>query len=76
MTPRERVIKALNHQEPDRPPMQISFTPEFANRLADALNISGEDHNPHGGGNTQALELALGQDVLLSSVGWANCYYG
>ncbi len=76
MTPRERVIKALSHQEPDRPPMQISFTPEFANRLADALNISGEDHNPHGGGNTQALELALGQDVLLSSVGWANCYYG
>lgn len=76
MTPRERVIKALNHEEPDRPPMQISFTPEFANRLADALNIREEDHNPHGGGNTQALELALGQDVLLSSVGWANCYYG
>ena len=76
MTHKGRVKKALEHGITDRPPMQISFTPEFASRLADTLGIKEEGHNPHGGGNTMALELALDQDVLLSSVGWANCYYG
>jgi uroporphyrinogen decarboxylase len=32
-------------------------------------------HNPHGGGNTYELERELGEDVLLTSVGWANSYY-
>ena len=32
-------------------------------------------HNPHGGGNTYELERALGEDMLLVSVGWANSYY-
>jgi uroporphyrinogen decarboxylase len=81
---RERVMMALNHEAPDRCPMQISFTPEFAERLrADlALNDRGltlsadrMGHNPHGGGNTYELERALGEDMLLTSVGWANSYY-
>jgi uroporphyrinogen decarboxylase len=56
--------------------MQISFTPEFAERLAVELNLGGDQlHNPHGGGNTYALERALDQDMLLTSVGWANSYY-
>ncbi|MDY0287914.1 MAG: uroporphyrinogen decarboxylase family protein [Sphaerochaeta sp.] len=76
MTHKERVSKALQHEITDRPPMQISFTPEFASRLAQSMGLTEEEHNPHGGGNTMALELALGQDVLLSSVGWANGYYG
>jgi uroporphyrinogen decarboxylase len=75
MKHRERVLMALNHEEPDRCPMQISFTPEFAGRLRNELNISGNSHNPHGGGNTYDLEIALGEDMLLVSVGWANCYY-
>jgi uroporphyrinogen decarboxylase len=29
----------------------------------------------HGGRNTYELERALGQDMLLTSVGWANSYY-
>ena len=33
-------------------------------------------HNPHGGGNTYLMERRLGQDMLLTSVGWANSYYG
>lgn len=33
MTPKERVIKAFNHEETDRPPFQATFTPEFAERL-------------------------------------------
>ncbi len=77
MKHRERVELALNHEAADRCPMQISFTPEFASRLAQSLDLSAEEgyHNPHGGGNTYVLERALGQDMLLTSVGWANEYY-
>jgi uroporphyrinogen decarboxylase len=73
---RERVQMALHHEEPDRCPMQISFTPEFASRLKDSLGLSeAELHNPHGGGNSYVLERMLDEDPLLTSVGWANSYY-
>ncbi len=76
MKHRERVRMALAHERPDRCPMQISFTPEFAVRLRDDLKLKGQGiHNPHGGGNTYELERALDQDMLLSSVGWVNSYY-
>jgi uroporphyrinogen decarboxylase len=76
MKHRERVLAALNHEKPDRCPMQISFTPEFADRLRSDLQFKGQQvHNPHGGGNTYELERALGEDMLLTSVGWANSYY-
>ena len=76
MKPRERVAAALDHIQPDRCPFQSTFTPEFAARLRAELKL--EDvgaHNPHGGGNPYDLEVALGEDVLLTSVGWANSYY-
>jgi uroporphyrinogen decarboxylase len=89
LTHRERVALALAREEPDRCPMQISFTPEFADRLrADMgargaldgpggeLNVArGGEHNPHGGGNTYELERAIDSDLILTSVGWANNYY-
>lgn len=76
MKHRDRVLMALNHEEPDRCPMQVSFTPEFASRLKHDLGLTDEDfHNPHGGGNTYVLERALDEDMLLTSVGWANSYY-
>jgi uroporphyrinogen decarboxylase len=76
MNHRERVQLALNHQEPDRCPMQISFTPEFAARLKADMALKGQGlHNPHGGGNTYELERALDEDMLLTSVGWVNGYY-
>jgi uroporphyrinogen decarboxylase len=76
MTHRERVQAALAHEEPDRVPLEMSFTPEFAQRLRDhLLGGTGGGHNPHGGGNDYALERALDLDVLLTSVGWANSYY-
>jgi uroporphyrinogen decarboxylase len=76
MKHRDRVLTVLNHELPDRCPMQVSFTPEFANRLREDLNIQGRKvHNPHGGGNTYALERAVDQDLILTSVGWANAYY-
>jgi uroporphyrinogen decarboxylase len=76
MKARDRVQSALNHEKPDRCPMQISFTPEFAERLRAEMEIQGHQiHNPHGGGNTYELERALGEDLILTSVGWANSYY-
>lgn len=76
MKPRERVQTAFHHETPDRCPMQVSFTPEFAGRLRQELNLaSGSGHNPHGGGNPYDLELAVGCDMLITSVGWANSYY-
>ena len=76
MNHRERVMAALSHREPDRCPMQISFTPEFAARLRPLVGSgSRQVHNPHGGGNSYELERALDQDMLLTSVGWANSYY-
>jgi uroporphyrinogen decarboxylase len=56
--------------------MQVSFTPEFARRLRKDMGLEDKPgHNPHGGGNTYQLERALGEDLLLTSVGWANGYY-
>lgn len=76
MKHRDRVLAALNHEKPDRCPMQVSFTPEFADRLRAELQMQGRHvHNPHGGGNTYELERAIGEDLLLTSVGWANSYY-
>ncbi len=74
--PRDRVSAALAHVEPDRCPFQSTFTPEFAARLRADLGVRDErEHNPHGGGNTYEVEIALGEDLLLTSVGWANSYY-
>jgi uroporphyrinogen decarboxylase len=74
--PRDRVATALAHEQPDRCPMQVSFTPEFADRLRKDLNLeTGGRHNPHGGGNPYDLELEVGCDMLITSVGWANSYY-
>ncbi len=76
MKHRDRVLMALRHEEPDRCPMQISFTPEFAARLKADMQIKGQKlHNPHGGGNTYEVERALDEDMLLTSVGWVNGYY-
>ncbi len=82
MKHRDRVLMALHHERPDRCPMQISFTPEFADRLRQELQSQADGpldrqqmHNPHGGGNTYVLERAIDQDLLLTSVGWANSYY-
>lgn len=76
MKHRDRVALALNNEVPDRCPMQISFTPEFAARLANEMELDSlRVHNPHGGGNTYELERALEEDLLLTSVGWANSYY-
>ena len=69
MKHRDRVLTALHHEAPDRCPMQVSFTPEFSDRLHSDLQLKGQKvHNPHGGGNTYGLEIALGEDLLQTRV--------
>jgi len=69
MKHRERVEIALNHQNPDRCPMHISFTPEFKKHLCISMGLESDSSNNF------KLERALEQDMLLTSVGWANSYY-
>jgi uroporphyrinogen decarboxylase len=58
MNHRDRVLTALSHQEPDRCPMQVSFTPEFATRLEADMELKGQGlHNPHGGGNAHWMKI-------------------
>lgn len=74
MSPKERVLAALNHIEPDRVPRLASFTPEFASKLRKYFKIKDEPFNPHGGTNHE-LEIGVGNDILLTAQGFANSYY-
>lgn len=75
MKPRERMRLALNHEQPDRCPMYVSFTPEFAARLSSDMKLEDSAIGSPFSGNTYALDRAVGNDMLLTTVGWANCYY-
>ncbi|MCD6156116.1 MAG: hypothetical protein J7J32_03635 [Candidatus Atribacteria bacterium] len=75
MLPKERVLTTLSHREPDRVPIQASFTPEFALRLKEYLGLeSSSSINPHGG-EEHFLEEILGLDIIQYAVGIANSYY-
>ena len=77
MKPRDRVLTALSFEQPDRPPFQASFTPEFAARLRQDLNLPSDlPHDPHSGRwNGYDLEIATHQDALQCSIGWVTHYY-
>ncbi|UCG28661.1 MAG: hypothetical protein JSV24_04690 [Bacteroidales bacterium] len=73
---RERVQTALDHTVPDRCPMQISYTPEFASRLISHLKKKyPESFNKDTGKNIYELERILDQDMLLTSPAWNNAYH-
>jgi len=42
MTSRERVLTAINHKEPDRPPVYLTLTPQAAQQLSDFFDLSYE----------------------------------
>ena len=73
MKSRERVQIALDHQEPDRCPFFTGYTPEFGSRLRADLESKGIIFP----GNIVPydLEQAIQVDMILTFVGWANCYY-
>ena len=65
MKPRDRVRMALNHQQPDRTPMYLSWVPEFRNRLARVFETDLMGSTQYGGGRSYDLERFLGSDVLV-----------
>jgi uroporphyrinogen decarboxylase len=65
MTSRERVLAALNHEQPDRPPLFASFVPEIASRLRETLGIREAD-----------LGVAMGNDMVKTCVGLELSFYG
>jgi len=73
MKHRNRVRLALQHQQPDRCPMYVGFTPEFRARLRHDMQVRGYDLS--GDDSTYDIERALGEDILLTFVGWALSYY-
>ena len=76
MKHRDRVLRALNHEETDKPPFQATFTPEFADRLRAHFHLLPQVTEPH---HRQwygyELEKLTGQDMLQASAGWVTNYY-
>jgi uroporphyrinogen decarboxylase len=76
MKHRDRVIKALNHEEVDRPPFQATFVPEFADRLRIEFNLDQKLTDPHHREwYGYDLEVLTGQDALQAGIGWFTNYY-
>ena len=76
MTHRDRVITALNHETPDRPPFQATFTPEFAGRLRKHFGLPEKFSEPHHREwHGYDLELLTGHDALQAGAGWFTNYY-
>ncbi|SDL04308.1 uroporphyrinogen decarboxylase family protein [Halarsenatibacter silvermanii] len=71
MQPRTRVEMALEKKEPDRCPLFCSYTPEFADRLRQDMDLKEKEVEE----DDHLLERRVGQDMLLTSVGWATSYY-
>lgn len=64
MTSRERTFMALSHEEPDRPPISATYTPEIAGTLREAFGQPEED-----------LGYVMGNDLIKTTVGMENSYY-
>jgi len=76
MNHRDRVIKALDHEETDRPPFQATFVPEFANRLRKEFGLHPLKTDPHHREwYGYDLEILTGQDALQAGAGWFTNYY-
>lgn len=67
MTSRERVIKALNFEEPDRVPIVANLTPQVAKRLGEAMNLPYEAEDSFLSTRISHTEILveLGNDAVL-----------
>ena len=75
MNSKERILLALNHQEPDRVPMVASFTSEFAQRLQNYLGFSQTPVESHDKRINHDIEATLGLDIIQYSVGMVASKY-
>lgn len=63
MTSKERVLMAINHEEPDRVPVCATYVPEIADKLAAKYQPEGD------------LGVALGNDMVKIASGLENSFY-
>lgn len=64
MLSRERALTALGHEQPDRPPVFATYTPEIARALEAAYGRPGED-----------LGAVMGNDLVKATVGVEMSYH-
>ena len=74
MTSRERVLTALNHEEPDRVPIQVDYTPEAAEMLSAHLRLDSSIAEAYSG-KISEIPLVMGHDLLVAWHGIATSYY-
>ena len=74
MNSRERVLTALHHEEPDRVPIQIDFTPEIASQLSKYLKMKDSTIEAYSG-KVSELPIVMGHDLLVAWHGVATSYY-
>jgi uroporphyrinogen decarboxylase len=67
MNSRERILTTLNHEEPDKVPIDSWITPEIAEVLVRGFNLDLKK-------DPFALPKALGNDLLYLSVGFCDGY--
>ena len=74
MTHKERVLAAINHEEPDRVPLSASYTPEAEQKLIDHLGV-----RPQATGffkqAVSDLALRMDHDLFVTWVGPCLGYY-
>ncbi|MBT4483402.1 MAG: hypothetical protein HOC71_06965 [Candidatus Latescibacteria bacterium] len=74
MTSRDRVLTALNHEEPDRVPIFMGFTPEAAEKLV--RHIKTLKPAPAGfTGKSSDLPFVMEHDLLVADHGIGTSYY-
>lgn len=74
MNSRERVLAALHHEEPDRVPIQVDFTPEVAEKLSKYFKTTDATAEAYSG-KISELPILLGHDLLVAWHGIATSYY-
>jgi uroporphyrinogen decarboxylase len=67
MTSKERVLTALNHEEPDKVPLDSWLAPEVSEKLRQSLNVDVSK-------DRFALNKILGHDVLYGNIGFCDGY--
>jgi len=69
MNSKERVLTALNHEEPDRVPLYVEYTPEAQQRVFDHLKIPEERRD------SPTLAKLMGHDLLTFQVGPVTSFH-
>ncbi|MBI4585060.1 MAG: hypothetical protein HY717_13690 [Planctomycetes bacterium] len=74
MTPKDRLLAAINHEEPDRVPICAWYTPEAEQKLLRHLGVESDETETYkaAGG---PLPILMEHDFLISWVGPCTSYY-